>query len=291
LYLINNSKRNGGSQIIYVREGIYNENIFVNKTVSLIGENRNNTIIKSRKNGNCITIRSNNTIIENFTIDGQVSNAFSGNNNGIFISPNCWGNQIKENVIKNNSGYGILISDSCRNLIKNNIIKRNVNGIKIVKESDDLFVKEIVLTCGNIIVHNSIESNLNYGIYLEGILNNKIEKNNFISNGENAKFYLSRGNLWNNNYWDDEDSKDFKRICGIWGPIFPHRRVVHHGEFLIEKIFNFFIFPDVKYIGIVNIGVPNNLIPDIFYSILGKLRISYNLAIDHNPAQEPYRIT
>ncbi len=56
--------------IIYVYSGAYKENIELDKRLSLIGEDKNTTIIDGNKEGCTINLSSENTIIQNFTIIG-----------------------------------------------------------------------------------------------------------------------------------------------------------------------------------------------------------------------------
>jgi pectin methylesterase-like acyl-CoA thioesterase len=53
---------------IFVSNGIYNENLIVDKSVQLIGEDKEQTIINGSINGNIITLNSNRVTITGFTI-------------------------------------------------------------------------------------------------------------------------------------------------------------------------------------------------------------------------------
>jgi nitrous oxidase accessory protein NosD len=82
--------------IIIVSNGIYNENLIVDKSVQLIGEDKEQTIINGSINGNIITLTSNHVIITDFTIQ------YSGTifpNAGINITSNY--NNISGNILKN----------------------------------------------------------------------------------------------------------------------------------------------------------------------------------------------
>ena len=59
--------------IIFIKSGIYNEKLIINKSITIIGENKNNTIIdckniNSFKPINVILINSNNCTIKGFKI-------------------------------------------------------------------------------------------------------------------------------------------------------------------------------------------------------------------------------
>ena len=257
---------------VNVHSGIYHEAVFINKTINLIGEDKLTTIIDGSSFDTVLTIKSNSSSVRNFTILHNDSTPKIQNQNGVYVPPNCWGNEISSNIIINNNNCGILIQDSCRTYIHDNIIQFNGDGICITKKISGLFEKYIVVTCHNIIYHNKIISNKNYGIYLEATINNEILNNTFLNNGGNnnslnskndAYFKLSKYNTWNGNYWSG--ACDRKYIQGTHGPIF-----IWYPDFS-NGIISGIIFPSRNYVAIINIGIP---IPDI----------------DENPAQEPYEI-
>ena len=134
---------------IYVRTGTYYENVVVNKTVSLIGENTEDTIIDGGGTGRVIFVTAVNVAISGFTIrnsgydvyDAGVWLASSGNEiSDNYLSDNSWGigmeyatsNMIRENsIVGSEHSYGswggglILLEDSDGNTIINNVISCN----------------------------------------------------------------------------------------------------------------------------------------------------------------------
>ena len=130
---------------ILVDEGTYNENPLIKTNgISIIGKNREKTIIEGRKTSSGIRIDEvNNVVISGFTIKnsgggGQedagvaiykgngntVSNMIiTGNSVGISIYQGSNNNIISGNIIESNSGYGINIYASNDNKIFNNNIK------------------------------------------------------------------------------------------------------------------------------------------------------------------------
>jgi parallel beta-helix repeat protein len=248
---------------IYVANGVYNENIIINKTIQLIGENKNKTIINSNRDGAIVTLQTNSSHIKNFTITAKDDINPDAYIIGIFIPSKCWGNEIYSNKIINNTDCGVLISNSCRNYIYNNVIKKNGNGICLINRSENFFQPYIVITCHNIISHNEISYNNNYGLYLEGTINNEILNNTIMNNGKseehNAFFKLSRYNTWAGNYWGKQ--YDTKRIYGYIGPFF-----IWYPDFTYG-----FAFPFKHYLRIINLPIP-------FYEI------------DKSPSLFPYEI-
>ena len=258
--------------VVNVYSGMYLEAIAINKTINLIGEDKYTTIIDGTDSEIVVTARSNSSLIKNFTICHNISTQSTQNQTGIYIPSNCWGNDISNNIITYNSKCGILIQCSCRTYIHDNIIQFNGEGVCIVNEMEGIYSNYIVITCHNMIHHNKIVSNENYGVYLEGTLHNEIINNTFMNNGgcyeplssnSDAFFKVSRYTIWAGNYWGKPC--DEKYIYGTRGPIFLWLPDITNG------IINWVVFPSKIYLKIINIGIQS-------------------LDIDKNPAQEPYDI-
>jgi len=165
---------------IQVDAGTYYENVVVNKSVSLIGENRITTIIDGNGAGTVIDVKANNTIINGFTIQN------SGQSNPQYES-------------------GIKVHNSSSNVISNNIIANN--GGEGIYASD--------LSIENAITGNTIANNSGYGICLDDLsLDNIIFHNNFINNTFQAGVATGYVNTWDDgypsggNYWSDYKGKD-----------------------------------------------------------------------------------
>lgn len=199
--------------IIFVNIGTYYENIVIDKSLTLIGENKQNTIIDGRGAGNVLKINADNVTIKNFTLQNSGTifpNAginLSSNYNTIeknIIIDNLYGmtlykssyNKIKENLIQDNENCGIYLSNSSHNLILYNTIHNQFyNGIGIYDSSDNNTIKNNTLTnngyCSvnirissqNTIIGNNISNN-NIGIHVP-TLKNTINNNKFSNNNIN----------------------------------------------------------------------------------------------------------
>ena len=151
---------------IFVHNGTYYERIKINKSITLIGENKNNTIIIGG-GGKGITIYSENGVrISGFTVRNC--------DTGIFIYSDD--NTISDNILKNNNNNGIsLWWESSNNKICNNYISGNKKAIYLDSGCRN-----------NTISNNSIENN-EIGIYLskgcEG--KNYLLNNIFLNNDQN----------------------------------------------------------------------------------------------------------
>jgi len=209
-----NDASNGDTVFVFDNSSPYYENIVVDKTINLIGENRKTTVIDGGGFGNVVDITVDLVNISGFTIQnsggesdnggiriGSDFNTISDNNissnnmDGIIFDVSN-DNTISDNYINLNGDDAIVLYDSNRNIISNNIISFNDDcGIIIYYPSED-----------NIISSNTIRSNNEDGLYVNAT-NNYIYHNNFIHNLRNAND--EGGNNWDNgypsggNYWSD----------------------------------------------------------------------------------------
>jgi len=168
---------------IYVYSGTYTENVVVYKALSLIGENKDSTIIDGDGFQNGVTITAGQVTITGFTIqghwDGIYCNWVSGctiydtiiQNNGqdgieIDSSSNC---NIYGNVIRANPYDGISVWGSTHCVFSGNTLANNGDGMLMSQFSD-----------GNKITGNTVEEN-NEGIIIDGAYN-MISQNTFTNN-------------------------------------------------------------------------------------------------------------
>jgi parallel beta-helix repeat protein len=191
---------------IFVENGIYNENVIVNKSLNLTGEDKNNTIIDGGGSGNVVRIVTDWVNITGFTVkrSGLVSgyagitlenvqhciisnNDISSNRHGIRLGSSS-NNTITNNDIHSNSNYGISFpSSSNDNEISYNTVSNNGFGINL-----DNF-------CSYNVIFNNTVINNNYGIGLDDSSNNIIYHNNIIKNTYQA-YDSPIGNQWDNGY-------------------------------------------------------------------------------------------
>lgn len=152
---------------IYVRTGTYSENVVVNKTVTLIGENRDATIIDGRNAGTVVNIASDNVIICNFTIlDSSMEYRFFGV--AISYQNNV---TIEDSNIRNNN-IGIMLRNSKDIKVERNIVSNNYGGI-------------IVNYSQNITVTENYVSNNSWGISLYASRECELENNVMVDNRYN----------------------------------------------------------------------------------------------------------
>ncbi len=166
-----NNAINGST--IYVYSGKYYENISINKSITLIGQNTKDTVIYGQYD--IIDVRANRTNISDLTIKWFLkASDINRTNIGIKIvgANNC---NIKNNIIIDGQ-YGIYLSNSYNNNIENNTISNNSYGIFLSNQCKN-----------NTIFHNNFINN----------------SNNSYDEGNTTWFNLNQGN-----YWDDYTGLD-----------------------------------------------------------------------------------
>ncbi len=240
-YAIDNAS-NGDTIFVYSDSSPYYENVVVDKSINLIGENRTKTTIVGNYSSNSVYVNASYVNIKGFSI-------IRGNMSGIRLwqSEGC---SIVDNIIELNKKYGIYLSKSSNNTISENVIQINDNGIilnfksnfntikdnNIASNENGIYLEsssENTITENKILQnkygiklysksrYNAIQSNTisnnNLGIFLggsiyptfiinillDGSIHNEIIKNNFFDNSQDAFFQNSRRNRWWRNYWNE----------------------------------------------------------------------------------------
>ncbi|MGQ9565318.1 MAG: right-handed parallel beta-helix repeat-containing protein [Candidatus Bathyarchaeales archaeon] len=207
---------------ILISSGVYFENILVNKSVRLIGEQAANTIVEGfRGFFDTILVTAGYVEIAGLTVRNGQAGIFLNSSNHSNIHDNIltantyWGgivlrysndNTITYNLAKNNGGghpdlrygVGISISYSNRNVISSNTITSNVAGSLILGNSHH-----------NTIINNSVYEDAS-GILLADSTWNAIIANNISKNTESSGIglcYSSNNTIENN------------KLAGNWGEL------------------------------------------------------------------------
>jgi parallel beta-helix repeat protein len=180
---------------IFVYNGIYHENVVINKDgISLVGEDKDTTIINGSGTGDVCYIAADWVDITGFTICNAGSNGTPNYDAGIDIrnSDNCI---ISENVITDNGHLAIYSISSIGLIISNNYISNSERGIYLYAQSNNCTISDNIIT-----------GNINSGIYSHDsdehtIINNCIETNQYgIRFGANCDYCnISKNKISNNN--------------------------------------------------------------------------------------------
>jgi parallel beta-helix repeat protein len=195
---------------VYVYTGTYYENVhIINKTINLIGDDRNTTIIDRTGLSSYAGIfvsAAENVVIEGLTIQNLTNeNPGAGGQDsfGIYLinTHNC---SIKNNIIRNIEYFGIFVGNGTQTntQIKNNIIDNNSKGIWLYYGTFNTIIEN------NNIINNNCGLSINSDSH-----SNLIYHNNFINNNANADDNNGT-NTWDNgypsggNYWSDYIGSD-----------------------------------------------------------------------------------
>ena len=195
---------------IYVYPGFYQENIQINKTLTIQGENNSTTIIDGNQTQDTIHISADSVTLTGFTIQQSgpsgrdagiqitassttiTHNIIQNNTIGIF-SHNTHNNTISQNVIQSNKDYGINLYFSDSHTIHNNTIFQNRWGIMLIQSNLSIIQNNLIdsnklsgiwlgrRSSKNTLHHNIITNQSQYSIYLLVLCNENIISNNYLS--------------------------------------------------------------------------------------------------------------
>lgn len=230
---------------IYVHNGTYHENVVVNKTVSLVGEDKSTTIIDGSNSSTVVYISANDVYVSGFTIrysgldfddngirlDSSSNIVISGN----VITNNTWGiwleqasnNAISENIIANSSDSGIYLGASNNSVVNGNTITNNAYGMWLERSSTNNAIRDNIVTWNwmgislantsdrNSVYENTITKN-DEGIHLFSNFSS-IYENNIANNWAGIFSLKSEGNIiYRNNFINNTIQVDMGASVGVW---------------------------------------------------------------------------
>jgi len=184
---------------IEVKPGTYYEHVGVNKSLTLLGEGSDTTIIDGEGSGSIVVVQANNVTISNFKIqNGYLSGIVLYYSNYSSVSSN------KVSDCEN----GIYLYRSLGSSLANNKISNNTYGILLFK-SDNNTISETTM------------SNNYYGLYLKNTHNTLIHHSNFINNTVQVTMHGAQDNTWIStnhvgNYWSNYNGTDNDPYEGIF---------------------------------------------------------------------------
>jgi parallel beta-helix repeat protein len=279
---------------VFVYNGTYYENVLVETSIRLVGEEKNTTIIDGIEQGFpdfCVFIEADNVTVTRFTI----RNSKFG---GIYVDSDY--NIITDNIVLNNLQGIAIICELGGNIVTNNLILNN-------NESGGLIV---ISGRNNNISENIISQSGWYGICLEGVEYSNIS-NNVISGNENG---IYAGITFHNIFYRNNISNNKKLGIEIFCTSFD--RFIQN-TFIGNKRNVYFIQPIILRIKFLRIIRHNSLQPNVWdgnywdrqrtmpYLILGLTTLWDYLGriflmndkyfvdsfqVDWHPAKEPYVI-
>ncbi len=209
----------GDTVFVYDDSSPYYEDIGIDKSINLIGENKETTVIDGGSSTWHFAIF---LIAPSITICGFTIQCYSTHGRGIWVynapgEDGSYNNTIYDNIIKDTKKFGILLESSSGNKIFGNEIRNHFGDMSGVGVGICAYY---CAALNNLVYENNITNN-RYGIYITSIDgepcdNNKIYHNNFIGNKHNAR--SSDDNIWDSNYWDNWIGLRFKflRFLPYW---------------------------------------------------------------------------
>ncbi|UCF13147.1 MAG: right-handed parallel beta-helix repeat-containing protein [Thermoplasmatales archaeon] len=244
----------------------------MNKSISLIGGNKHNTIIDGSFKDNVTKLISDGIEINGFTIKNSISGEFLSygigvyssnnkitnniildNNFGIYIDDFSSNNNILDNIISSNFYYGIMLTSNyslVNNSISYNKIFSNLLGIMCYRSYGNTFYHneikkntesgiELLQAEKNTISYNKISNNTYLGIYLVNSNDNNITLNNISNNGGRGIYllYSYYNSIIKNNITNNEFSGIFLHEDSKFNTITINNisSNSHHGIRLIES--------------------------------------------------------
>jgi parallel beta-helix repeat protein len=213
------------SGTVNIYRGTYNENVRIERSLELLGENDKTTVVDGNNAGSVISIFNSIVSISKLKIQysgSDISNAgiYAVNSKLILTS----------SIIQDNQHGIILIDSENSDIYFNKIINNENTGIDLEVNSNYNWIAGNTISNNNIGIHLNIASgneithyndgqneiwnkidNNNYGLYSSvASTDNLIYHNNFMENTQNA--YDEGSNIWDDgergNYWDDYTGED-----------------------------------------------------------------------------------
>lgn len=208
---------------VFVFSGWYSENILINKSLVLTGEDKNTTSIVGGNGSEIIRIRDCRIELSGFTIQ-----KYTGTNIIGIEMIGCFSSAIHDTIFKS-CDIGLLMSEAESSRISHNIFLNCHNGLylgiignvtiswnRIEGNGNGSGIECFLSTLfKNYFIRNSI-SNYALGMYLGITSLSVIKENNFIGNQQAAFFTASFFNAWDLNYWG-KSSNFPKLIPGRFG--------------------------------------------------------------------------
>ena len=188
---------------IFVKKGVYPETLHIDKSVSLVGEDTDTTVIEGvLRNGVRVplTIRQNNVSVSGFTLqNGYAGIQLSGNfcsitgnkirntNFGIILTF-CSQNNISGNIVESVKYSAIKLAIASANVIQKNQVSASDMGIEVSQSSHN-----------NTISENNLQSTAHQGISVSHSDDNMIIGNSVSHCGMGASIYVANNNTFRRN--------------------------------------------------------------------------------------------
>ena len=197
---------------IFVYSGVYQENLIINKAISLKGENRNNTIIESNT-GLIIMLNSSNIYIEGLTIRHNTTDEDIFHH-GIVntINENYFENlTIYDCIITENSASGIQLRNFSNVVINKCLLSKNRGGsVAFYSSCNNISIINCTITNNGLRLDSGWYFNGGINFYIDDFYSSNVSINNcYINNsiGIGINLYKTMNIKIFNNYILNSDSR------------------------------------------------------------------------------------
>ena len=148
---------------VFVKAGTYFENIVVNKTIALAGEDKETTTIDGGNLDNTILVSADDVVVSGFSV---IDSSSPYPKSGIFLD-NVQNSVVVDNNVSTNNGFGVFVMWGSNNTVLNNIVTYNAQtGIRVDGT-----------TANALLAGNTIEFNQQDGVFLYYAYNVVVEDN------------------------------------------------------------------------------------------------------------------
>jgi parallel beta-helix repeat protein len=204
----------GDTVFVYNDHSPYKENIVINVSIRLMGENPSSTIVDGMRKDYVFRLLRDNIEITGFTIQNATVSGMKSS--GINVE-SCY-NIITNNIITNNNvGMWMFQTNNHYNVISNNIIKGSrYEGLYLYDSHSNIISNNTIIEnggCGvflfgtvdyNLIADNNISKNDDEGIFSTGAKHDTIIRNIFIGNRLNGFLGIGTDDVnFSDNYFKD----------------------------------------------------------------------------------------
>lgn len=123
---------------IQVKNGVYHENVFIDRSVSLVGEDKASTIIDCDSAGTVVWINADNTSISDFTMRNSGSEF---TDSGIYVN-NSQSVKLSDNIVIGNN-IGVYISESTNSTLEDNSLSGNKFNFGVYSSNIEGYIQNI----------------------------------------------------------------------------------------------------------------------------------------------------
>jgi len=226
--------------IVYVRKGVYIENVSISKSLTLQGEDRQKTVINGGGSGSVIHITASDVLVDGFTVTNgelgvEITSGLpihhitlkdlvvtSNTRNGIESHKSGGFHLIEDCIISENRDYGLNVHQFSRSVIRNCEVFGNNTGLRpawgwhILVEGNKLF------------------QNRGSGIYLDSCYYSTLEGNLVYENegsGIHITYISSRNTIKENIVFGNRDGISVRLAWGGFG----ENRIYHNDLFRNQR--------------------------------------------------------